>query len=141
MLKLFKVYVAEVEILLPIVVGEIVFSGSDVVADVTRKNRLVGGRHFHGGESFETEEIVDGFGVGGGEEFTFGVGPVVFSRAGNVNRSGGDERDQLVLVDWKVVFFLVESVVVSTEPMGKRFINACDAFAVFATGDSSSGAP
>ncbi len=50
-------FVAEVEILLPIVVGEIVFSGSDVVADVTRKNGLVGGRHFHGGESFKTDRV------------------------------------------------------------------------------------
>ena len=140
MLKLFKVFVAEVEILVPIVVGEIVFSGSGVVADVTGKNGPVGSGHFHGGESFETEEIVDGFGVGGGEEFTSGVGPVIFGRAGNVNRSGGDERYQLVLVDWKVLFFLVEIVVVSAEPMGERFINACDAFAVFATGNGSSGA-
>ncbi|MDG2322681.1 MAG: hypothetical protein P8M08_04105 [Akkermansiaceae bacterium] len=117
------------------------FSRSDVVADVTGKNGPVWSGHFHGGESFETEEIVDGLGVGGGEEFTFGVGPVVFGCAGNVNRPGGDERNELVLVDWKVLFFLVESVVVSTKPMGERFINACDAFAVFATSDGSSGAP
>ena len=141
MLKLLEVFVAEVEILVPIVVGEVVFSGSDVVADVAGENGLVGSGHFHGGESFETEEIVDRFGVGSGEEFAFGIGPVVFGRAGNVNRPGGDERDELVLVDWKVLFFLVESVVVSTEPMGERFINACDAFAVLATGDGSSGAP
>ena len=118
--------VAKVEILLPVVFGEIVFSGTNMVTDgSTLEGGVICGHRF-GAEAFEAEELVDRFGMDRCKEFSLGIGPGIFRCAGDVNSTGCDEGDELMLVDGEGVFLVVVFFVVPAEPMWEGLVNASD---------------
>ena len=80
----------EVEVLLPIVGGDVVFAGADVVADVVADG-LVEAGHLHGADAFLAEELPDGRGIGGAEEFALRVAPLIALGAGDVESARSDQ--------------------------------------------------
>lgn len=97
-----QVAVGEGQVLFPIIRGDVVFAGAEVVADGFADG-VIGGWPVFGAEGGAVEEFIDRFGVDGAEEFAFGVGQFVFGGAGDVERAGGDEGEERVLIEWEVV--------------------------------------
>ena len=83
-----KVLIGKVEISFPVVWGDVVFSGTDVIAN-DAVDGFVNGRLFFGREGTGSEKFVNGGSVVGAKEFTFGIGPAVLFSTGNVKGAGG----------------------------------------------------
>ena len=88
-----QVPVGEVEVLLPVVGGERVLAGAEVVAD-RAAHRAVGRRQVGDAEAVPAEQAVDGLGRLRRQELPARVGPEVLGRARDVERPRGDEREQ-----------------------------------------------
>ncbi len=67
---------------------------------------LIGDRLGGGTQPAGVEKPVNRFGMQRGKEFSLGIRPTVFDRAGDVNRSGRNQRDQFMLIDGKVVYLV-----------------------------------
>ena len=76
--------VGEVEVLLPVVVGHVVFTGAQVVADVI-SDRVIGDGLIVNGQSNFPKQRIHGFGVFPGQEFTAWVGPYIDGGAGDID--------------------------------------------------------
>src|SRR5262249_38798288 len=96
-----QVLVREREGLAPVVIGQVVASGPDVIADPA-VNGVVHARLLAHGQAVRAEQTVDGVGAEGGQELALGIGPTVLDRAGDVERPRGDQRQQLVLVHGQI---------------------------------------
>ena len=69
------------------------FAGADVVADGIAGGLMEGG-HFHSADAFFAEQLPDGRGVGGAEEFALRVAPLIALGAGDVESTGSDQGEQ-----------------------------------------------
>ena len=81
-------------------------AGADVVTDGIADG-CVGRGLLGDAEARLAEEGVDGLGEFRGEKFSLGIGVEVLRRAGDVERTRGDEGEKLVLVDGEVGFATV----------------------------------
>ncbi len=68
--------IREVQVLLPIVRGDVVFAGADVIADCVADG-MIDRRHFIHAEALFLEQFVDGLGGFCGEEFAARIGALV----------------------------------------------------------------
>ena len=107
---------------------------------MTGLNGLVRRGHGHGVESLETEESINRLGMCGGEEFSFGIGPGILGCACDIDRAWSHEGDELMLVDGKRFFAIIEFLIVPTEPVRERGVDASDQLALFAAGEGGAGA-
>ena len=129
----------ELQVLGPVKGGDVVFAGADVVADGVADGGIDGGLLVDT-EALFAEERVNWFGVFPGEEFAVGVGPAVTFGAANVNRAGGEEGDEHVLIDGEGCFVVVVLLEVVVEPVWEGGVDAFDGFAEGAAGEGGAAA-
>ena len=115
-LRLSEMAVGEVQILLPVVRGDVVFARANVVGNEVA-DRVIDRRRLLHAEARFAEEPVDRLGVLRGEEFAFRIGPEILRRARDVDGARRDERDELVLVDRQLVRGVRIGRVARAEPM------------------------
>ena len=89
--------IGKVQVLLPIVFGEVVAAAADVVANLAH-DRLIDGRHLRGRQAVGPEQAIDGIGGEGREEFAARVGPAVLNSAGHVERTRRAKCQELMLI-------------------------------------------
>lgn len=123
-------FISKFKVLRPVKRRNIVAAGAYVVADSSHGGGVQGGLFF-GGQSAQTIKLINRIGVQSAEEFAFGIGPAIVHRAGNVNRAGSHQRDELVLIDGARVFVGVVFHKVVTEPMGEICVDALNRFAKY----------
>ena len=75
--------------------------------------------HLGDGQAVGAQQAVDGIGGQGGQEFPFGIGPQVVLGRADQDGPGGDQGDQLVLVDRQLVLMAVVLAEVGAEPVGE----------------------
>ena len=124
--------IGEFEVLFPIILGDVMFTGPDMVADEI-PDRLIEIRHFIDTEALFPEQPIDGFGMFGGKEFPFWVGPLIFDGAGDIDRPGSDEGDQFMLIDRQFILVAVVSQKIIAEPVWKGGIDSLDCLSVSPT--------
>lgn len=114
----------------PVGVGDVVFAGPEVVADGAF-DQLVWGRrgHFADGQAVGAQKAVDRVGGQGGQELAFGVSPEVFRRRANEHGPGSNQRNELMLVDRKLVLAAVVLAKVGAEPVRERGVDPRNGFA------------
>src|SRR5690606_8388146 len=81
--KLFHVAVCQLNVLLPVIPGNVMLAGAEVVM-YNFSYGTVWSRHGNRCQSLEAIEAIDRAGILGGQEFTFGVCPQVFRGAGHI---------------------------------------------------------
>lgn len=132
--------VGEVQELAPVVVGEVVSAGAEVIADAGADGLIDGGRV--GGGEFGGDAVgwvPGGSGEAGGEVFSCWVGPEVLGGTGDVERARGDEGEQVVLVDRETMFVLGVLGEVAAEPVGEGAGDDFDGFAEDASAEGRAG--
>ncbi len=107
---------------------------ADVIADLSVEQRGVVCWPLCDTQTRLTQKLIDRFGVDAGEEFAFGVSPGIFAGTGNVERAGGDQCQQHVLIDWHFVFLVVVLFVILAKPVRETIVDRLDGFANFAAG-------
>ncbi len=125
--------IQEVQVLAPVVGGDVVFSGANVVGDVVLDrgvDGLIGLGQSGGGEALMAEEGVDAADIDCGEELCVGIGPEVVLGAGDVERARSDEGQEEVAVDGDLGFVSDPLGVVLTEPVREGVLKVCDVLAV-----------
>ena len=133
--------VQEIEVLVPVVGGDVVFAGSDVVGDVVGGGGVygvVGWGQGGGGEALMAQEAVDPADVYCGQELRVGIGPEVVLGAGDVEWTGGDEGEEEVAVDGDLCLSTYPLGVVGTEPVREGALEVADVLAEAATVDGLS---
>ena len=78
--------VGKVQVLIPIVLGEVVAAAADVVANLAH-DRLIDGGHLRSWQAVGPEQAIDGIGGEGGEKFAARISPAVLDGAGYVQRT------------------------------------------------------
>lgn len=137
---MFEMFVGETEVLFPIVIGDIVFAGADMVADGPG-DRVIESGHISRAEAVGAEETVNWFGVFGGEKLAAGIGPEILFGTGDIDRARRHEGNQHVLVDGAIVLPGVIFFEVRAKPMREGCIDTLDCLAEGAPAQGSSAAP
>ena len=123
--------IRKVKIGLPIKVGHVVLSGPDVVSDVISNGRI----HFRMlffVHPLQTEKAIDGIGVHRGDKLPFRIAPRILFRTGDIDRPGGHQCDEHMLIDRASLFIFVVLVKIVAEPMGEQPIYYGDSLSRFA---------
>ena len=123
--------IGEVEIAQPVVVGQGVLAGAEMVADRLADGLAERGQ-LAGVEAGKAEQTIHRLGGDGGQKLAARVGPAVFGGAGDVDGARGGQGDQLVLVDGQVVFVMAVFGKIAAEPVRKTAGDALDRLAVVA---------
>src|SRR5262245_19293060 len=111
--------VRKIQVALPVVERQIMLSLTDVVVDAVAVEGSSDLRHHRRAQRPAAEESVDGASVNDGEELPTRVGPEVLLGAPHGDSSGGDERNQHVLINRQRVLPAVVSLVGLAEPVGE----------------------
>src|SRR5690349_20346852 len=98
--------VREIEILLPVVSGDVVFASADMVMDRV-PNRMIGWRHLVSSNPSQPEQFVNGVRGSRCQELASRIGVLVFGCTGHIDGPRCDEGDQLMLLDGQLVFAIV----------------------------------
>ena len=96
-----KPVVSEVEVVFPILGGDVVFSFADVVAHEVTSTCSWLGLWCRSSEGIFLVELVDRDSMFEGEEFFGRVSPKVPGGARGIDRTRGNQSDELMLVDWQ----------------------------------------
>lgn len=118
-LRLAEMLVGEVHEAAPVVFGQVMLPGAEVITDVTFVHRRVGGGHDRAGNPFHSEQAKHRTGMHGGKKLAFRIGPFVLRRACDIEQTRRDERGEHVLVERQFVFAIGKAFVVVIEPMRK----------------------
>src|SRR5688572_20139770 len=115
--------VREIHEPLPVVGGEIVPAGANVIRHPPAHQRRIERGHLVGSDGGLAIQSVDRRRVRQRQVLPALVGPEIRIGAGDVRRPRGDERDELLLVDWQVVLAAVELLEVVAEPVGESAVD------------------
>ena len=116
-----KMQIQKIHVPIPVIIRDIVRTRAYVVADDTGDRFVVAG-HVRGVHTAGFQQAVDRFRMFGGQEFTTGVGPEVFFRAGHIDRPGGHQSDEHVLVHRQVTFPVIIVSEITAEPVRKSSV-------------------
>src|SRR3546814_1546126 len=70
----------------PVLSGDVVRAAADMIADASA-GRLIGRRHAVRTEPRQAEQAIDGVGAARSQKLAPGIGPPIFRRAGDIDRS------------------------------------------------------
>ena len=91
-----EVAVGEVDILLPVVTGDVVWAAAQMITDRITHGPLWS-RHFRHVEAVQTEQAINRLRMQRGQKLAAWVRPAVFGGAGDIDWAGGDQGDEFVL--------------------------------------------
>ena len=121
---LLQMLVRKVDELFPVVGGDAVLARADMAAD-SPMNRLVGGRLFDDAE-LVTEQLIDGLSFKSGKKFPLGIRPFVILGGSNVDRTGGGQGNQHVLIHRTLVLFVIVLLEVFAKPVREGGVDPLD---------------
>ena len=130
--------VRKVDELFPVVGGDVVLARADMVAD-SPMNRLVGGRLFDDAE-LVTEQLIDGLSFKSGKKFPLGIRPFVILGGSNVDRTGGGQGNQHVLIHRTLVLFVIVLLEVFAKPVREGGVDPLDGLSKPAPADCRASA-
>ena len=116
--------VRKVDELFPVVGGGVVLARADMVAD-SPMNGLVDGRLFDDAE-LVTEQLIDGLSFKSGKKFPLGIRPFVILGGSNVDRTGGGQGNQHMLIHRTLVLFVIVLLEVFAKPVREGSVDPLD---------------
>ena len=115
--NLFQEAVGETDVLLPIVKADIVLAFADMMSHSADDHWMLDLRNGSVSDAIVTEQFIHGGCSYQAVILSYGVSPIILTRASDIDRSGGDHGDQLVLVPRHLLFPTSIRRIIAAEPM------------------------
>src|SRR5690606_40080592 len=134
----YHILIRPTDILFPVKLRHIVFTGPDMVRYTFGHAGLINTRRFWRRESIFLIQFIGWSGIIPGEVFTFRIGPLVFHGAGNISWPGSHQSDEHMLMEGKGFFVVAVLIEIIVEPMGECLVDHSYCFSIFSFGQCGS---
>ena len=134
LVRLFYDLIGEIQKPVPILCRQIVFAGSDMVSRFSHHTWAIERRHRGLGDRRLTEQFKHGRGSYQRGILATRIRPQILVRTRDINRPRSDQSNQLMLIDWKLVFSITIGRKSFAKPMRECVGNAFHRFTVGSTG-------